>query len=262
LSLSLNGVETVPAYLLLPKDARLPCPGVLYNHSHGGYYDLGKEELLKGVKYLGRPPYGEALARQGYAVLAIDHWAFGERATRSESSIFKQMLWQGQVMWGMMVHDSLRAFDYLARRPELRPDRIATLGISMGGTMAGWLAAMEPRVRACVQMCSLTEYDALIQSKGLDHHGIYYYVPNLLKEGFSAQEILSLIAPRPHLALAGRKDPLTPVGGMRKVDRALRQLYKKFSASDRWALQVSDQGHVETPAMRRSALAFLEQCLG
>ena len=50
-------------------------------------------------------------------------------------------------MWGMMVHDSLRAIDYLVGRPDIDPARIGTLGMSMGSTMAWWVAALDPRVK-------------------------------------------------------------------------------------------------------------------
>ena len=36
--------------------------------------------------------------------------------------MFKAMLWQGQVLWGMMVYDSLRALDFLVQRPDVDPD--------------------------------------------------------------------------------------------------------------------------------------------
>ena len=84
----------------------------------------------------------EELTRRGYAALCIDHWVFGGRSGRSESSVFKRMLWQGQVMWGMMVFDSLRAVDYLHTRDDVDPKRIATLGLSMGSTMAWWVAGL------------------------------------------------------------------------------------------------------------------------
>ena len=62
--------------------------------------------------------------------------------------MFKAMLWQGQVLWGMMVYDSLRAVDWLVDpRRRRRQARIATLGISMGSTMAWWLAALDERVK-------------------------------------------------------------------------------------------------------------------
>ncbi len=48
LELQLNGVEPVPAYLLLPHHRPKRAPAMLYLHAHGGTYDLGKEELLRG----------------------------------------------------------------------------------------------------------------------------------------------------------------------------------------------------------------------
>ena len=73
LELDLNGIEPVPAYLLLP-DKRQKAPGLLYIHAHGGTYDLGKEELLKGRKVL--PAYAPVCAEKGIVTLAIDSWCF------------------------------------------------------------------------------------------------------------------------------------------------------------------------------------------
>jgi dienelactone hydrolase len=155
--LDLNGAEPAPAYVVLPND--LPdrrVPAVLFNHSHGGKYKLGKSELVEGNTYLQPPPFAELFARRGYVTLAIDHWLFGERSGRTESSLFKEMLWKGQVLWGMMVYDSIRAIDYFTSRPEVDPSRIATIGISMGSTMAWWLAALDPRVKVTIDICCLT----------------------------------------------------------------------------------------------------------
>src|SRR5687768_2301251 len=170
LVLELNGVEHVPAYFVKPLDAGpgQKLPTVLYNHAHGGDYKLGKDELLRGSRFLQEPPYAEELTRRGYAALCIDHWVFGERSGRSESSMFKRMLWQGQVMWGMMVFDSLRAVDYLMTRADVDPKRIATLGLSMGSTMAWWVAALDERVKVCVDLCCLTDFHALVEADGLD----------------------------------------------------------------------------------------------
>ena len=76
-------------------------------------------------------------------------------------------------MWGMMVYDSLRALDYLRQRPELDPGRVGTLGLSMGSTMAWWVAALDPRVKVCVDLCCLTDFAALIATRALEAHGLY-----------------------------------------------------------------------------------------
>ena len=260
LVLELNGIEAVPAYFVRPPGDK-PYPCILYNHAHGDDYELGKDELIRGRKQLQTPPYAESLARQGSAVLCIDAWLFGERRSgRTESEAFKQMLWNGQVLWGMMVFDSLRAVDYLCSRPDVDARRIGTMGLSMGSTMAWWLAALDLRIKACVDLCCLTDYQALIESRGLDGHGIYYYVPALLKH-FTTSEINALIAPRPHLSLAGDHDPLTPPAGLERIDRELRVVYKDLGAPEAWELKRYDAGHVETPEMRSAVLAFWDKWL-
>jgi pimeloyl-ACP methyl ester carboxylesterase len=259
LLLDLNGLEPVPAYFIKPR-AEGPFPCILYNHAHGGDYALGKDELIRGRPALQPPPYAEAFAARGWAALCVDHWCFGGRSGRTESETFKRMLWQGRVLWGMMVYDSLRALDYLTARPEIDPARLGTLGMSMGSTMAWWLAALDPRIRVCVDLCCLTDFDALIESGGLDGHGIYYYVPSLLKH-FTTSQINALIAPRPHLSLAGTLDPLTPLAGLERVDRELQVIYRDLGRPEAWELRKFEVGHVETAAMRRLALSFLDKWL-
>ena len=260
LLLDLNGVEAVPAYFIKPTGCDGKLPVVLYNHAHGGDFELGKDEVLQGRAELQGPPYGVPLLERGYAVLCLDMWGFGERRGRAHSELFKAMLWQGQVLWGMMVYDSLRALDYLTSRDDVDGARLGTLGLSMGSTMAWWLAALDPRVKVCVDLCCLTDFRALLEARGLDGHGIYYYVPSLLKH-FTTAQINALIAPRPHLSLAGRFDPLTPAAGLGRIDLELREVYAAAGAPEAWELKCYDAGHYETAAMRAAALAFLEEWL-
>jgi hypothetical protein len=266
LLLDLNGLESVPAHFTRPRGSagtrprglvdRIPV--VLYCHAHGFDYPLGKQELLVGRAELQTPPYAEALAAQGIGALAIDAWGFGERRGRSESELFKQFLWEGRVLWGMMLHDSLRAIDYLVGRPDVDPARLATLGLSMGSLMAWWVAALDERVSACVDLCCLGDFRALIETRAIDEHGLFYFVPGLLKQ-FDAAEISALIAPRPHLALAGNFDRLTP--GLDRIDAALRTVYRELGAADAWRLVRSDSGHYETAAMRAEVMTFLDRWL-
>ena len=260
LMLDLNGVELVPAYFTRPHDGDGPLPTVLYDHAHGGDYVLGKDELIHGRQALQSPAYAEALARQGYASLCIDTWAFGERRGLSEGAIFKHMLWHGQVMWGMMVYDNLRALDYLASRPDVDEKRIATLGISMGSTMAWWTAALDERIKVTVDICCLTDFQALIDAQALDGHGVYYFVPGLLKH-FTTAQINALIAPRAHLSLAGDYDRLTPPAGLDRIDAELKKVYADQNAGDAWQLVRYGTGHFETADMRARITAFLETWL-
>jgi len=261
LELDLNGIEPVPAYFARPKEVRGPVPVVLFNHSHGGGYDVGKEEFIAGRRYLQDPPYAEAVTAEGWAGLCIDHWIFGGRAHTTEMDMFKAMIWQGHVLWGMMVYDSIRAVDYLLTREDVDAARIATLGISMGSTMAWWHAALDERLKVCVDICCLTEFQTILQEQGLGRHGIYYYVPGLLKY-FTTADINALIAPRPHLALAGLQDGLTPVAGLDIIEAELDKVYAAQGVPEHWKLLRYDVGHQETAEGRTEILRFLRQHLG
>jgi dienelactone hydrolase len=163
-------------------------------------------------------------------------------------------------MWGMMVYDSLRAIDYLVSRSDVDPGRLGTMGLSMGSTMAWWVAALDTRIKVCVDICCLTDFQALIETRGLDGHGIYYYVPGLLKH-FTTAQINALMAPRPHLSLAGEFDPLTPPAGLDRIDAELRGVYQREGAPEAWRLSRYRIGHFETAAMRVETLSFLERWL-
>jgi hypothetical protein len=263
LVLDLNGVEPVPALLLIPDKRAARAPGLLYIHWHGGMYDLGKEQFLTGVE--AQPAYAPVCAEKGLVTLAIDSWCFGERkhdedGSRGEADAFKSMLWSGQVLYGMMMFDEFRAFDYLASRPEVDPGRVGVLGMSMGATKAWWLAALEPRVRLCLDVCCLTDYEELIKIHNLSGHGVYYYVPSLLKH-FQTAQINELIVPRARLSVNGRQDELTPPAGVERVRDYLLPLYQRYGKRESCQVEMFDCPHQELPQMRQLILEWMDICL-
>jgi hypothetical protein len=258
--LDLNGIETVPAYVARPRSIAGRVPGVLFDHSHGGGYKIGKQEFIEGRSYLQPKPYAQELTELGYVALCIDSWIFGERSHTTEADMFKAMLWRGQVLWGMMVYDHLRALDFLLTRPEVDAQRIATLGMSMGSTMAWWLGALDERIKVTVDINCLTDFQALLARKALSLHGLYYFVPGLLNH-FTTAQINALIAPRAHLGLAGLRDNLTPVEGLDVIDRELQQVYAGLGHPERWKLLRYDVEHQETAEGRQEIIAFLKKSL-
>jgi len=256
LVLDLNGEEAAPAYFAKPKGAEGRLPTVLFNHSHGGGYTIGKQEFIDGRDYLGKPPYAEFLTSLGYNALCFDAWIFGERSGRAELDMFKDMIWHGRVLWGMMVYDALRAVDYLVTRADVDGKRLATVGMSMGSSTAQWVAALDPRLKVVVDICCLTDWHTLVEVGGLKGHGIYYYVPDLLNH-FTAAQMNALIAPRAHLSLAGRQDHLTPAKGLDIVNAELEKVYATAGQPAHWKLSRYDVGHQETPAMREEIRAWL-----
>jgi len=261
--LDLNGIEPVPALLLIPHKRQNPAPGMLFIHWHAGMYELGKQQLIAGVN--AQPAYAPVFAEKGIITLAIDSWCFGERkhemdGSEGEQNAFKLMLWRGQVLYGMMIFDEFRALDFLASRPEVDSSRLGAMGMSMGATKAWWLAALDPRIKLCMDICCLTDYEELIRTHGLKEHGIYYYVPSLLKH-FQTAQINELIVPRAHLSVNGRRDPLTPPVGVERIREYLLPLYREHGKESDCRIELFDCEHVELLDMRKLILEWMDRYL-
>jgi len=260
----------ITSYLMIPKGTG-PFPAVLYLHWHAGQYALGKEELWQETPAKDGKR-GEDLARRGFAVFAPDAYAFGERRGQGpggprekggaeELALSKTFLWMGRTFMGMMVRDDQIALDYLSARPDIDPKRIGATGISMGCTRAWWLAALDDRVAAAVGICCMTRYQDLVAAGGVNGHGIYYYVPGVLKH-FDMEAVASLIAPRPYLDFCGEKDALTPPAGTRKIYDFCGGIYRLYGAPENFRGEiVPGLGHAYTPEMWREMAGWFEKHL-
>jgi dienelactone hydrolase len=254
--LDLAADEAAPALLVRPR-GRAPRGAVLYHHAHGHRPEIGKEELLAGRPMLCDPPYAVALARLGFAALAIDHRGFSERSAVPERMLVKRGLWEGVPLWGRRIADAIAASAWLDTQAALAALPRIAMGFSMGGSLAWWSAALDPRVTAVVDACCLAEFDALLATGAYDLHAEYYFVPGLLR-AFTAAQINAMILPRPHLSLVGREDPLTPADGVAAIDASMRAAAHRAGAPGAWQQSVHPTGHEETPAMREEILAFVE----
>src|SRR5688572_9771974 len=258
LDFDFNGIERVPGILLVPDKVKDKAPCMLYCHAHFGTYAIGKDELLNGRPVM--PAYAPVYAQKGILTLAIDSWCFGERKANTEMDAFKKMLWEGKTLFGMMLWDEMKALDYLLSRPEGDPSRVGVFGLSMGATKAWWLAALDTRITTCLDLCCMTDFDALMKANNLKGHGIYYYVPSLLKH-FETKTINELIVPRPHVSLNGRFDDLTPPKGVEKVRDYLLPLYAKAGKTEDCRIELFDCPHEELPEMRHIILGWLDKYL-
>jgi dienelactone hydrolase len=253
-----NGIEKVPGTLLVPDKINGKAPCMLYCHAHFGTYNIGKDELLNGRSVM--PAYAPVYAEKGILTLAIDSWCFGERKANGEMDTFKKMLWEGRTLFGMMLFDEMKALDYLLSRPDADPKRVGVFGLSMGATKAWWLSALDTRITTCLDLCCMTDFHELMKANNLKGHGIYYYVPSLLKY-FDTKTINELIVPRPHVSLNGRRDDLTPPAGVEKVRDYLMPLYAKHGKAEDCRIELFDCPHEELPEMRQIIVGWLDKYL-
>ncbi|MGG5359490.1 hypothetical protein IGI57_000437 [Enterococcus sp. DIV0213j] len=257
--LVLNGLETVPALYAHPAGEG-PFPTVLFFHSHGGDFSTGKSELIQGANYLCTPSFAETITGMGFAVWAIDAWGFEERSGISESELFKGFLLTGKTLWGMRLFDGLRLIDYLETRKDINCQRLAVIGMSMGGMMSWWLSALDPRIRVCIDIAAQVDIETLLEHRRLDHHGYYYYIPKLLNY-YSTADIQAQIAPRPRLSLVGKNDTMCLDKGVQKLAKKLHSIYEKQDASQYFRSESLTGGHMETQEMREKWQSFLKEHL-
>ena len=126
-----SGEETVSGYLAAPET-----PGkhaaIIAIHEWWGLNDWVKEQAQK-------------FAAEGYVVLAVDLYRGKVATTPDEAHELMRGVPQDRGM-----RDLKAAFDYLAARPDVQPEKIASAGWCMGGGYSIRLAVAEPRLAACI----------------------------------------------------------------------------------------------------------------
>ncbi len=265
-----NGVGSqVPGYIAIPEGRAGRLPAILTMHGHSS-----SKENMFGYQPTSQDVAG-MLARRGYVVLGIDSYFNGERkgtgpagdretmarGSDQEMSLFKLNLWLGRTLWGMMLRDEQIALDYLASRPEVDPERIGAQGMSMGSTRAWWLGAIDDRIKAVVGVACFTRYEDLIAIRELRAHGIYYFVPGILKH-FDSEGVMALLAPRPFLALTGDRDAGSPPEGIKKLEAVLNRMYALYDRGDRFrSIVYPETGHVYNDDMKERMAAWFDRFL-
>jgi dipeptidyl aminopeptidase/acylaminoacyl peptidase len=128
-------------------------------------------------------------------------------------------------------------------------NRIGVTGISMGSTRSWWLMALDDRPQAGVFVACMTRYQDLIAAGQLKAHGIYYYVPGLLRH-FDTEAIIACGAPRAMLFMTGDQDSGSPIEGVRTLGDITSRVYALFGAEDRFENAIyPGVGHVYLPVM-------------
>lgn len=235
--------SSVPAYVLIPKHLDHPAPALLCLHGHGPGKDVvagvtdadhrnTQENKLLCIQQQ-NCDYARQFAQRGYVTMAIDMRCFGERADESDwlqgrdkcSVQFLRGCLLGIYALTLNLHDAIRAVDYLQTRPEIDRALIGCVGISLGGMMAMWTAAMDRRIKAAVvgdYFCRLR--DPEVQKIRICGSQI---LPDLCRY-FDACDIAALIPPRALLIQSGLHDQEIAVESAQKAFKRLKKAYRAW----------------------------------
>jgi dienelactone hydrolase len=286
----------VPAFVLIPKHARLPAPAIIALHDHGGFYLWGKEKLVpqpdespalsafRGRYYSGRAIAAD-LARQGYVVIVIDmfYWgerrllldgdpadwrdrpasipaervdAFNRRAGEGEDLVGRTIAAAGFTWPGVMLWDDIRTVDYLVTRPEVDKSRIGCVGLSVGGLRSCHLAALDDRIKAAVVVGWMASFPAQLKSHIRWTIGPTMLVPGLYRD-LDYPDVASLAMPAALLVINGSKDTLFDREGVKASFDKLTACYKKAGIPQKLRVRLYDTPHEFNAEMQAEAWEWL-----
>ena len=199
----------VPALVFVPAEGPARKPAVLYVHGEGKAADAGGGGDL------------EALVRSGHVVLAPDPRGIGESRPVSASGgyqpawqMFQRALLVNRTLVGLQVEDLLTAFDHLASRADVNPERVGVLGKGDAGVLALLLAVLQPKVEKVAVEGTVLSYMEITRARY--HEDLTAtFVPGVL-EDFDLPDVAAALAPRPLWIV----DPRSPTGALVATDRA------------------------------------------
>lgn len=248
--------------LYYPKDTppgtRLPTVIWLHSYSYPlGYMWVYKRDLHPIL----------ALVKAGYAVLAYDQAGFGSRMAETAPFYDRYPQWS---LMGQMVDDVHTAIDALQKNPLVESDKVFAFGYSMGGNVALYAAATDPRLKGIVSIAGFTPMRTDTADKGTGGLARYSIERPLLpklgwfvgKEAtlpYDDDDLLALVAPRPVLVVSPKYDrDANPADVHAAVDHA-RKIYGLYNAADALGLQEPDDYNRLPPPVQDAAIGWMTE---
>ena len=241
----------VLAYVCLPKKAEPPYTWMicLQGHSTGMHNSIGveREDETKSISVEGDRAIALGCMKRGVAALCIEQRSFGLRREQVQKQVSPHgchdatmhALMLGRTLLGERIFDVDRGIDYLATRDDVDMNRIGVMGNSGGGTVSVFSAALLPRISFAMPSCYFCTFRDSIMSI---YHCADNYVPNLCLYA-EMPDVLGLFAPKPVVIVAGKKDTIFPIAGVRRAYAHLKRIYAAAGAGDRCHLVVGPGGH-------------------
>lgn len=247
LQLSFSNGETTEAYLLRPETDE-PTPAALLLHDHGSFFSLGKEKLIGRPnetaavaadvshwteRLYGGRHVGNELARRGYTVLCADALGWGSRkgnGYEAQQALAANLMQFGVSYASVILREDLECVEWLRRLPFVDPDRLASVGYSMGGSRAWQVAALSDGVRACIAGGWMGTLRGLMQpgNNQLRGQSAFSMLHPQIAGRLDYPHFAALAAPKPMLIFTGGEDRHFPAHA---VSAAHEQLHAAWAAA-------------------------------
>ena len=242
----------VTGNLYVPKEAGRK-PAVLYLCGHAPVPSGAKAQYQH---------HGIWLANHGYVAFLIDTIEFGE-IPGIHHGLHDLNMWNwlslGYSPAGPEVWNAIRAMDYLSTRPDVDAAQVALTGISGGGAITWYAAAVDDRFQVASPVCSTWTAGSQVAEKSVVENCDCIYFPNTY--GFDLSTVGALIAPRPLKPLSARRDEMFPPSGYNEVARQLRGLYERCGVGEKFEAYDHDARHQDIPAFRKHADEWINRWL-
>ncbi|EIQ00423.1 hypothetical protein OpiT1DRAFT_04966 [Opitutaceae bacterium TAV1] len=275
--------ETVTAWLIVPKP--LPAAGtrlplVLALHPTN---DAGKDRVLGLYE---KPPadekervhrenraYGLDLVRRGFVVFAPDRAGYGERRLLASGAFKEQMAASQRALrkthpgWGLVgkaIWDLQRALDFLVTLDFVDPQRIGSVGHSLGAWDTVILGALDDRIRAiAVSHCGSLRFRPELWS---DETALRAFLEDGKKKSAGINTNLNiylmLLAPRSQLffwsMLEPKDAPPNLVDALRVVSAFSQQVAQASGTALDFSFYLHTAGHDFPPDSRALAWEWFE----
>lgn len=242
-------------YVLRPaNNAQRPLPVMIvpfYDIDTPAAVDLGGRSYAQGA---GVNAYAYTAAQHGYLAVAV-RW-FGESYGESYSEAVANLALRhpGSTGLGKWVADARRVVDFIETLPDADASRIGIIGHSLGGKMALYAAAFEPRIRATVS-------SELGVGFTMSNYDDYWYLGDKLATvpvGTDQHELIALIAPRPFLLIGG--DEYDKQDSWHYINAA-RAVYELSGSGRNIGYFNHHKGHTPTPEAVSVAFDWLDHFL-
>lgn len=248
------GEAVMPVFVLEPPGKATDLPCVLALHGHGyGVNDIlgrdanGNDRPMPADSY--HRDFAVELVRRGFLVAAPEINCFGRRvgdfsalppnlqpSTCYLAGAIALML--GGTILGLRVRETRQAIDCLFAHPRASR-RLGVMGISGGGMLALFTAALDARIRAAVISGYFCSWKDDIQAM---QHCLCNYVPGMSQFG-DVGDIGKLLAPRPVLIEHGTNDDIMPLQGVNRAIRAAKKAWALFDAKRKFQTDIFPGGH-------------------